>query len=335
MRTLVIGGTGVISREIVRQLIDKKVETTVVNRGARSLTLPESVEQLKGDRSNRAEFAALFENRSFDVVIDMIAFTTEDARQTVELFGKRAGQLIIISSVAAYKRPLRSIPTLEEEIEFWETDEYYYGYQKALMENYLFEEIGKGLPITIVRPSLTFGDGARNVGVLRQNNGIIDRIRKGKPLVMFGDGTHAWSFTFTPDLARMIITLAGKKEAFGEAFQLASQDRNNWLDLYYEFGKIAGAEPRIVHVPSSLLYRRDPALFGHLIFEKSHPGLFSDAKYRRITGDDSGYIGLAEGLRDLAASWERDGLKPEPEKDRMEDEIISLLEDAYRRFETV
>ena len=335
MNVLVIGGTGVISREIVRQLSEDGIETTIVNRGSRKVSVPGTVEVLTQDRSDQEAFAALFEKRYFDAVIDMVAFTAEEAQQTVDLFRNRCGQIMIVSSVAAYVRPLRSVPTLEEDVQLWESDEYSYGFEKARMERYLFEQIEAGAPVTIVRPSLTFGDGARNVGVLRQNAGILERIRTGKPLVMFGDGTHAWSFTFTPDLARMMIRLLGKSASLGQVFQLVNQERSNWLDLYLEFGRIVGEEPKILHVPSRVLYDTDPALFGHIYFEKSHPGLFSDSKYRRVSGDTTGYIDLARGLRDLADSWKRDGLEPDPQKDAMEDAIAGTLQKAYRELGSV
>jgi nucleoside-diphosphate-sugar epimerase len=330
MKILVIGGTGVISRELVRQLADAGMETTIVNRGQRSVSLPKGVETLQMDRKDTEGFAQLFQNKKYDAVIDMVAFEEEDARQTVDVFRDKTDQIMIVSSVAAYERPIRPVPTREDQVTLWQTDTgYTYGYKKAVLERYLNTESEAGVPITIIRPSLTFGDGARNVGVLRQNMGILERIRQGKPLVMFGDGIHPWSFTFTPDLARMMIRLLGNKKAVGEAFHLVSQEQDNWLDLYYGFGKLVGREPELVHIPSPVLYRQNPDLFGHIYFEKSHSGYFSNQKYLEATGDNFTNMSLNEGLAQLKESWERDGLKVDPKLDAMEDSMIEAVRRGY------
>jgi len=332
MKVLILGGTGLISRELTRQLADRGARVTIVNRGKSTAAVPKSVEILTCDRHDSPAFTELFQGRVFDAVVDMICLNSEDAKQTIELFQSRCGQIVIVSSVAAYKRPLRSIPTMEDEADLWESPVYSYGFAKAEMERYLAGPIQSGVPITIVRPSLTFGPGSRNFGVLRQNYGVLQRIRDGKKLIMFGDGTNPWSFTFSRDLARMMIGLLGKKETFGQTFHLANQERSNWLDLYLEMGRITGREPHIVYVPSKVLYEADPLIFGHIYYEKSHPGLFDTAKYLSITGDISSCTPLAQGLEELVRSWEEEGLQPDPDMDAVEDKIISRLSGPYRAF---
>ena len=56
MKVLVLGGTGVISREIVKLLIDKDHEVTLYNRGSRSLPVAGKVRQIIGDRADREGF---------------------------------------------------------------------------------------------------------------------------------------------------------------------------------------------------------------------------------------------------------------------------------------
>ena len=192
MNILLLGGTGVISREIVRQLITAGHEVTVFNRGSRNPPSSVSVRQVVGDRRNREAFEAGMRQTRYDVVIDMICFNADDARSTIRAFGGSTGQIIVTSSVAAYKRPYRSVPTVEAEEALWDDPIFPYAFDKAEMERVLRDAIlREKLPITIVRPSLTYGPGAANIGVLRQNYGIVDRIRRGKPLVMFGDGSSS------------------------------------------------------------------------------------------------------------------------------------------------
>ena len=324
MEVLILGGTGVISRSIVDRLLEKNYEVTVFNRGKRQLPFKGHVKQLVGDRNNRDEFESMMQKLQFDVVIDMLCFNEEDAKSTVRAFRDNAGQIIITSSVAAYKRPYHTVPTIEEAEELWDDPIFTYAFQKAKMERYLQEVIKEeSLPITIIRPSLTYGIGAANIGVLRQNYGIIDRIKKGKPLVMFGDGSTSWSFTFAPDLARGYAELAGNEKAYGQAYHITSDFRNTWEDLYLEFGKIVGIKPNIIHVPSEVLYKTAPNMCNHLYFEKTFAGLFDNSKIKRDAPNFKAEITLNEGLRSIYDWYEKEANTVDPEKDELENKIVN------------
>lgn len=140
---------------------------------------------------------------------------------------------------------------------------------------------------------------------------------------MFGDGTNPWSFTFTPDLARGVVGLLGEKSAFGQAYHITSEEATLWRDLYLEMGAIVGKEEEIVTISSAALYSALPDLCQHLVLEKSHPGLFDNAKIRTVVPDYRARISLRQGLEALIASWERDGLQADPEKDRLEDRLAA------------
>lgn len=329
MRVLVIGGTGVISRAIVSELLDRNDDVTILNRGTSKLTFGRDLEWIVQDKRDDDGFRAALNGRHFDAIIDMISFNKEHARQTIDVCGEATQHLVICSSVAAYKRPYRSVPTSEASEVFWDDPEYGYGYDKAEVEKYVIQAgAERDLPITRVRPGLTFGDGARNIGVLRQNIGILERIRTGKPLVMFGDGLAPCSFSFAPDVARGIAGLLGKEEAFGEAFHVSSEQLAYWQDLYIEIAKSIGKQPRLVYLPSEYLYRALPDLCAHLHFEKSHPNLFNNEKLRSVVPDFSARISLKEGIEAVLDSWKRDGLEVDSQKDALEDHLA----DTARRF---
>ena len=328
MNVLVIGGTGVISRAVVAELLARGHAVTIVTRGQSDVRVSAGVEWLRQDRTDASGFARLFASRAYDAVVDMISFDARDAAQTLTVFRGTAGRIMVVSSVAVYRRPLRSVPTREDAELLWEDPAFDYGYRKAEMERYLRTEIADGVPVTIVRPSLTFGPGARNVGVLRQNAGILARIRGGKPLVMFGDGTSPWSFSTAADVARAMVDLLGSPAAAGQAFHLASQERTIWRDLYEEFGRVAGAAPRYEYLPARTLWEADPARFAHLYFEKSHPGLFDTQKLLGALPGFQWRDSLTDCVRTLVESWEEEGLEPSPELDLLEDRLVEIARSA-------
>ncbi len=324
MKVLVLGGTGVISREIVKLLIRENHEVSVYNRGSRSSS-GAGIRQIVGNRLDREAFEAAMRSESFDAVIDMICFNEADARSTVAAFRGSDTQLVICSSVAAYRRPYATVPTVESAESLFEDPVFAYAFDKAEVERYLATVIkNQEIPVTIIRPSLTFGPGAANVGVLRQNYGIVDRIRRNKPLVMFGDGSTAWSFTFTPDLAKAFVGVLGKEKSFGEAYHACSEERCRWEDLYLEFGRVLGRGVEIVHIPSELLVAANPALFSHLYFEKTFPGLFDNSKLRGIIPDFRCDITLHDGVKMMVDWFEQEANQVDPVKDALEDRLVEL-----------
>lgn len=99
MKALIIGGTGLISRGIVKHLLARGAEVTMYNRAQRDNPLPPDVKLVTGDRSRRSEFESTFSGSRFDVVIDMICFRPEDAESDVRAFGGRCEQLQLCSRV--------------------------------------------------------------------------------------------------------------------------------------------------------------------------------------------------------------------------------------------
>jgi len=323
MKVLILGGTGVISRQIVQLLLKQGHEVSIYNRGYKELGFSRDVSIISGDKFQRADFEAQMKKYKFDAVIDMICFNEEDAKSDIRAFKSNIGQLVVCSSVACYKRPISGFPVSEAIAEVTTDTAFQYGFHKAEMERYFNNEIRNGdLPITIIRPSLTFGTGSANVGILRQNYGIVDRIRKGKPLIMFGDGTTPWAFTFSPDLAKAFAGVVGNKNAYNEAFHATSDEAHIWNDLYLEIGKIIGIEPVIKHIPTELLLEYDRGLFEHIYFEKMYSGIFDNSKIKAVVPEFKATISLNQGLTSLIEWYEKEANTVDIKKDKLEDAIV-------------
>jgi len=263
-------------------------------------------------------------NEKFEVVIDMIAFNENDGRLTVETFKNSCGQLIFCSTSAVYKRPYKSLPSISDNEIYDANPDFPYGYNKVMLEKYLEKvKLQKNMSaITIIRPSLTFGPGSATFGVLRQNYGVVERIRNGKPLVVNGDGTAPWTFTFAPDMALAFSGSVGNPKTYGQSYQAASEELHVWQDLYVEFGKILGKEPNLFYLPSSVLRNAAPNLCTHLDMEKKFAQVFDMTK----TKNDIDYkpkISLNEGLRTLLKYFEDEASVIDPEKEALEDKLYS------------
>ncbi|MCL1987819.1 MAG: NAD-dependent epimerase/dehydratase family protein [Firmicutes bacterium] len=283
MNILVIGGTGVISTAIVDRLAELDNNVTVFNRGTRPVRYKSKVNVLTGDKTKTEQFNQTMKSQSFDAVIDMISYTKDDAAITLDAFWSLSEQphFIFTSTCATYKRPIRAV-TITEDFERWTDDSFYpYGYHKACMEDYLLKRAEDGEKITVIRPSLTYGIGSKNIGVLRNNYGIIERLKRQKPVVVFGDGTNPWEFTFAPDIAKAYAGVVCREHCFGQIYHATSGDPRIWDDLYLEFGKIIGIEPKILHISTEMLMEADSERFLHVYQEKMFSGIFDNTKIKR------------------------------------------------------
>ncbi len=335
MKVLILGGTGVISRAIVEELLNDNHDVAIFNRGSKTLNFKKTVDQIIGDRKNISDFEEKMQAKHFDVIIDMIAFNKQDAMNTIRSFKGKVKQFIFTSSVAAYKRSPLHIPMIENTAELVTEPIFPYGYNKAEMERYLQQEMENDVPITIVRPSLTYGIGSQNIGVLRQNENIINRIRNNKPLVMFGDGTTPWNFTFAADLARGYAGLVDNKKALGEAFHITSDEAHIWDDLYLEFGKILGIKPKIIHIPTELLVKANPALFMNLYYDKMHAGILDNTKIKSVVPNFKTQISLHDGLTSIINWYEKKEMTNLSEKDIFEDKLVAIYNGWVKQMEAL
>lgn len=330
MKILILGGTGVISSQIVVKALEMQHDVTVFNRGIRKSGAPENVNVVIGDRKDTADFEAKMSKIHADVVIDMISFNVEDAAQLLRLFGEKCKQIIVTSSTSAYDRPYKSHPVSEEKEQLTYDDSFAYGFNKAEMDRYLQAEMGKhSAAITIIRPCLTFGEGSQTVGTFRQNRNIARRIAAGKPVVMVGEGVIPWSFTFAPDLAKGYLQCCGNENTYNDHFHITNTEVVVWEDLYRAIGKAVGKEPNFYYISSALLRKIYPTVCTHLNYEKVHYAVLSNAKIQKAVPEYKPEISLQEGVNNLVAWWEAIDFPYDEDKEKIEDDICA----AYENFQ--
>src|SRR5688572_20887075 len=158
MRVLLIGGTGLISVGIIKHLLARGADVTMFNRGKRTSTVAGNVKHVVGDRNDKS-FEAFFSGRPFDVVIDMICFTPQQAESSVRAFGERCEHFIFCSTVCTYGVKVPSNVLVDETLPQEPNSEY--GRNKVACEQIFrrADESGK-FNTTIIRPSSTYGPGS-------------------------------------------------------------------------------------------------------------------------------------------------------------------------------
>jgi nucleoside-diphosphate-sugar epimerase len=327
MKVIVLGGTGNISTAIVARLLTEGHEVTCFNRGLRPVRYDGDVAVINGDKKDYSAFEAAMKPYKFDALIDMLSYNPADAAATLRAFEGRCGQFVFTSSSAVYRQPTGRVP-ITEDCPIRTENDFDYGFQKAEMERFLYGKMEEGIPITIIRPSLTTGIGGFNLGVTRGNYGIVKRIREGKPLVVFGDGTNPWSWTFSPDLAKAYVGVLGNPKTIGQFYHACTEEVHIWDELYQTFGKIIGVEPKIIHVSTELLCAIDRPTFEHIITEKMYPGAFDNSKIKAAVPEFVCDYTLEKGLRMMCDWYESDPAARvvKPEFEAIEDKVAALYD---------
>lgn len=113
MKVLFIGDTGVISSACAELTVEKGFQLYMLNRGKTARPVPKTAHTLRGDIRNRPSAESALENKTFDIVVDWIAYTPEHIKRDLELFGGRTGQYIFISSASAYQTPPKKLTITE------------------------------------------------------------------------------------------------------------------------------------------------------------------------------------------------------------------------------
>ncbi len=335
MKALFIGGTGTISTAITQLAPSCGFELYLLNRGNRTELVPDGVKIIQADINNESEVKEKLGDMSFDVVAQFIAFNTEALERDVRLFAGRTRQYIFISSASAYQKPLSS-PFITESTPlsnpYWE-----YSRDKIACEEYLMKEYRRqGFPITIIRPSHTYGNFDVPVALHGKNGSysVIERIRQGKKVIVHGDGSSLWTLTHNTDFARAFVGLMGNIHAIGETVQITSDESLTWNQIYEIIGAALGCKPKLVHIPSETLASAYPDCLGGLLGDKSHTVIFDNSKLKQLVPGYTAGVRFDQGVRRTLAFLEQHPQyqKTDPEFDVWTDKIIDAYESLERQL---
>jgi nucleoside-diphosphate-sugar epimerase len=334
MKILFIGGTGLISSACSELALLRGMNLYLLNRGvSQKYPFLTGAKHLIGDvRTDEAGVADLLASHQFDVVVDWIAFTPEDIERDLRLFSGKTEQFIFISSASAYQKPPAHYIITEEtplENPFWQYSRDKIACEERLMQAYRQD----GFPVTIVRPSLTYGPSQIPLCVNSWQHPytVIERMKQGKKIIIPGDGTSLWVFTWNEDFAKGFLGLFGRKEAIGEAFQITSDEVLTWNQAYEEVGHALGVKLDVLHIASDLIAKYDEHALGSLIGDKVNSVVFDNSKIKRFVPDYECKIPWAEGVRRALAWFGADPARQtiDSEANQLWDKIIDSYEKAF------
>lgn len=328
MRVLFIGGTGNISTAVSMLAVHKGIDLHLLTRG-KSDSHIRGATYLKADvyRDNLSE---VLHGQHWDSVVNWMAFSEEDINRDIEVFAGHTDQYIFISSASVYQKPLPH-PIITESTPisnpYWE-----YARNKIACEVRLNQALQEqGFPMTIVRPSHTYETVIPlALGGFREYTAV-DRMKKGKKIIVHGDGTSLWTITHSKDFASGFVGLLGIPEAIGQTFHITTDEVLTWNQITDMVGEAVGVQPNLVHIPSEFIVKFMPETYGSLLGDKSYSAIFDNSKIKKFVPDFKATIPFCEGIGKTIEWFESqpERQRVNPETDNLMDRVISLYETAY------
>jgi nucleoside-diphosphate-sugar epimerase len=298
MKALIIGGTGVISADVVKCAIAQGWDITLLNRGRQSKDIPPEAEFIECDARDEGAMKKALEGKFFDVAANFIGFLPEQVEQDIRVFEGICAQYMFISTCCVYEKPegrwlttesspLRNLNSL-------------YGRRKILCEEVLnraYRE--KNFPITIVRPNWTYSLGTIPFTFTswRSPWTFVDRLQRGLPIIVPGDGQSRFTITHAADFAAGFVGLMGNYQSIGHAFHITGDEALTWNQYLGLLERIVGTKAQVIHVPTDLIVKLLPHLHDDLAGDKAVNFLFDNSKLRQFVPGFAPRISYYEGVK--------------------------------------
>jgi nucleoside-diphosphate-sugar epimerase len=316
VRVLVIGGTEFISFHLVQSLRRDGHEVTVLNRGRQPGRLPAGVRRIACDRKDHPALARALGGERFDGLVDVTYAPTTgaDVAALLDALDGRAGHVIFVSTGRVYDHA-RPLPLGEDTPRnlFWGE----YAKLKIEGEDELYRRHReRGLPVSLVRPTHVYGP----LNTRNNETFFFDRLVRGRPILVPGDGGWLRQFGHVEDLADAMAAMLGVPAAFGQAYNVTGEEAITQVGFVELIADVMKTRATLAPAPAPREGEK-PAPFGQNLAYDCH-AVYTTTKLRAQLGIRPRFT-LAAGLAHTLDWYLREGL------DRRE--IDFSLEDALLR----
>ena len=307
MNLLFLGGTGNISSSVTQLCLSRGDEVWIVTRGKNVLPQSGRIHSIVCDVNDPDALLQVLHGKTFDAAIDFICFTSQQAKEHTEALRGKVAHFIFISSCTVYQKPCLSLPITEDTPLKNPFSSYARG--KIACELYFQQEYREhDFPVTIVRPSHTYGETKLVVGPTMgwqvSHWTLVDRVLRGQPVVVHDTGRSRWTVTHSDDVAVGIVGLLGNRAAVGNSFHITGEVSYTWNEIMQTYGFLLGREVKIAAIPSQMLIRVNEELRAKLYGDMAENAIFCNRKIKQFVPEYAPSISLHEGLaRSLNWYW--------------------------------
>ena len=151
----------------------------------------------------------------------------------------------------------------------------------------------------------------------------VNRMRKGKKVIVHGDGSSIWVLTHHKDFAKGFVGLLGNPKAVGEAYHILT-----WNQIYDLIAEAAGTEAKKVHIPSDIINKYDKEWGEGLLGDKAHSMIFDNSKIKNLVPEFEAAIPFSQGAKEIISWVDEDQTRQviDESLDKQMDEMINSFE---------
>jgi nucleoside-diphosphate-sugar epimerase len=276
MPSLVIGGTRNLGPSIVRALLDRGHQVSVLNRGQTADDLPREVERLRADRSDRNQLKQALGRSEFDLVVDTTLYNGPDAEAVAELLGGRVGRYVFLSTGQVYlirvglQRPFREpdyegpVRSSPPESDVSDYQNWLYGFEKRAAEDVFARAwTERRFPFTSLRLPIVNSERDH----YHRLYGYFLRIKDGGPVLIPEDEGLPLRHVYGEDVAQAIVrvlSLDGAQEKHagiedqagrGQAFNISQEETVSLQQFLERLAEIMSSRVQLVRLPRAKLER--------------------------------------------------------------------------------
>jgi nucleoside-diphosphate-sugar epimerase len=153
----------------------------------------------------------------------------------------------------------------------------------------------------------------------------IDRVRKGKPILVCGDGNALHQHLHVDDIAQAFAGVIGKEHTRGQVYNAVKRGFITWADYHRLAGKILGKPTELVGVPFEQLKRLGVPEFGICEEIFAHHVYYSAEKLFRDVPEFRPQVTLEQGMAQVFEAMAREGRIPDSDALSWEDVIIEKV----------
>lgn len=304
MKILLIGGTGILSTDIVNECLKRKYEVYIFNRGHNNSEIDKSVKIIIGDIRDKEDVIYKFKNYHFDVIIDFLSYTERQLKQNLEIFDGKCKQYIFISSATVYRKTKKGekiTENTEVENNQWSYSSNKIKCEELLADNYKITR----QDYTIVRPYVTYSKKRIPFAVIPGRQWTLaNRILNDKPVLLWDDGKARCTLTQTKEFAIGMVGLFLNKNAYEEVFNITTNDSLTWKEALIDIANALGKEVIIANIPTSFIIKELKEYKGVLLGDKGLDREFDNAKIRKVVPEFNPKIKFEEGIKETINYYE-------------------------------
>lgn len=303
MQVLVLGGTRFVGLRLVRYLVSQGHDVTILNRGRTQAQVPPEIKRLYADRRDPEAVRSALRGQEFEAIFDITGYEVRNLEPVVELFAGKTAHYVFQSTAGVYAES-GSLPILENFPRISGTTSgkglAAYEANKVQCEDYLFGKYQEAkFPATILRCPPIYGP--ENWMHEREFSFFV-RLLQGREILLPGNGTTILHFAHVDDVARAHLSVIGKKETLGQAFNIASAEAvtiEGYIDIIAEV--LGVRKVRKVYLDFKAMKNLEKPIFP---FPWEHNIFYGIYKAKECFGFWP-VFGIKEGLRHTYQWWEK------------------------------